>query len=113
VIREVTAYHAACGCPPKTQGGSGRPCLVVLDSDHSKAHVLRELEFYSTLVSPNSWLVVEDTNLNGHPVYEDFGPGPQEALEAWLPRHSDFKAEVGRQTKYLFSMHTWLRRMRK
>ena len=34
--------------------------LVILDSDHSKAHVLRELEAYHSLVSPGSYIVATD-----------------------------------------------------
>ena len=33
---------------------------MILDSDHSKAHVLRELEAYHSLVSPGSYLVATD-----------------------------------------------------
>jgi cephalosporin hydroxylase len=35
--------------------------LVILDSNHSHEHVLRELELYSPLVSKNSYLIVFDT----------------------------------------------------
>ena len=88
------------------------PIIVVLDSDHSKEHVLRELDAYSKLVAPGGYLIVEDTNINGNPVFAEFGPGPKEALDVWLPLHSDFQVDRRRQDKYLFSFHTWLRRMR-
>ena len=34
--------------------------LVLLDSDHSKGHVLRELEAYHSLVTPGSYIVATD-----------------------------------------------------
>lgn len=38
-----------------------RRCMVVLDSDHSAAHVAAEIAAYGPLVSANCYLVVEDT----------------------------------------------------
>lgn len=35
--------------------------LVLLDSNHTHAHVARELELYSPLVTPDSYLIVYDT----------------------------------------------------
>jgi len=104
-VRGYVNHH----CEPKV--GKGR-CMVILDSDHSRAHVLHELAVYAKFVSPASYLVVEDTNVNGHPVYPEHGPGPQEALDAWLPKYPDFVLDRAKATKYLFSMHTWLRRVR-
>ena len=56
--------------------------MVILDSDHSKEHVLKELELYAPLVTKGSILIVEDTNTDG----------PFQALKEWLPQHSqEFK----------------------
>jgi cephalosporin hydroxylase len=85
--------------------------MVVLDSDHSKRHVLDELDAYAPLVTPNHFLVVEDTNLNGRPVPIDWkgGPGPGMAVDEWLPEHPEF-ARAPMAERYLVTFHTWLRR---
>lgn len=44
----------------KDQIGSAETVLVLLDSNHLKAHVLAELEAYSPLVSPGSYIVACD-----------------------------------------------------
>jgi cephalosporin hydroxylase len=87
--------------------------LVVLDSDHRKEHVLEELRLYAPLVTPGSYLVVEDTILNGHPVSPDFGPGPMEAVEEFLREEPAFTADRGREKLYLtFNPNGYLRRAR-
>jgi cephalosporin hydroxylase len=88
------------------------PVLVILDSDHSKNHVLTELSIYAELVSPGSYLVVEDVNLGTDLFFAEHGPGAQAALDAWLPRHPEFRIDQQKSSKYLFSTNCWLRRVR-
>lgn len=90
----------------------GEPLMVILDSDHRKHHVLAELDLYAPLVSENSYLIVEDTNICGHPVFPEHLPGPQEALDEWLPKHPEFEIDHHLPAQMLFSMHTWLKRRR-
>lgn len=86
--------------------------LVILDSDHRKEHVLAELHRYGPLVSPDSYLIVEDTNLNGHPVDPDFGPGPAEAIEEFLGEAPSFRVDRSKEKFYLsFNPGGYLRKV--
>lgn len=67
--------------------------MVILDSDHSCSHVVAELERYAPRVTPGCYLVVEDTNVNGRPVLPDYGPGPFEAVQAFLVEHPEFEVD--------------------
>lgn len=86
----------------------GKRTMVILDSDHRKSHVLEELKIYSSIVSSNQYLIVEDTNLNGHPVitkgFNGNKPGPMEALEEFLSTTDDFAIDEN-MSKFLLTMH--------
>ena len=84
--------------------------MVILDSDHRKSHVLKELLLYSNLVSVDSYLIVEDSDLNGHPTEDMFywrlgEEGPHEALEEFLESHDEFVSDKSRE-KFLITVCT-------
>jgi len=71
--------------------------MVILDSDHSEKHVLNELNMWGKYVSAGHYLIVEDTNVFGNPVYKEHGPGPMEAMIKWLKNHSEFQTDEHRE----------------
>lgn len=92
---------------------SGKRVLVVLDSDHSRDHVLAELKAYAPMVNPGSYVVVEDTNIDGVPVLPEYGPGPMLAVEEFLPTDEGkhFVQDVSREAMVLtFNPGGWLKR---
>lgn len=91
--------------------------LVLLDSCHTEAHVLNEMELYGPLVSPGSYLVVydtlvefEDKSHSGRPWAK--GNNPYTAVQAFLPRHREFVLDGGIEQKYVLTSCPggWLKR---
>jgi cephalosporin hydroxylase len=91
----------------------GNP-LISLDSDHTMDHVYREMTIYREFLPVGCYMVVEDTNINAHPVLSDFGPGPFEAVERFLSEDDRFVRDDALWQRNLFSFHQygWLKRIR-
>lgn len=84
VLADSTAPETIVALRRLIPADRARAMLLILDSDHVAPHVLRELDLLVPLLRHGDYLVVEDTIVNGHPVRPEFGPGPLEAVEAYL-----------------------------
>jgi cephalosporin hydroxylase len=97
----------------KARAHDAKQVLIILDSDHSQAHVLAELRAYAPLVRSGGYLIVEDTIVNGHPVRSDFGAGPMEAIEEFLAETSDWVIDRNMEKFLLsFNRNGYLKRVR-
>ena len=89
VAASTLASVSACLVP-------GERVLVLLDSNHSKSHVLAELEAYAPLVTPGSYIVATDGLME---MLDDVPRGqagwradnPKAAAEAFAGRHPEFQ----------------------
>jgi cephalosporin hydroxylase len=77
----------------------GDTVLVILDSDHSRAHVAAELEAYHALVTPGSYIVATDGIMRDVHDVPRGTPGwstdnPAQAAEDFAARHPEFAIEA-------------------
>lgn len=94
--------------------------LVCLDSNHTHAHVLNELEFYTPLVTVGSYCVVFDTGIEDLPadtiIDRPWGPGnnPKTAVWEFLKMHDEFVIDKDIEAKILLTAAPdgYLRRIR-
>jgi cephalosporin hydroxylase len=94
---EEMLKQASALIPAQRRGG----LLLILDSDHTASHVLRELKLWVPWLRAGDYLIVEDTIVNGHPVRPDFGPGPMEAIVEYLGDGAGrLRADSARESKF-------------
>lgn len=74
----------------------GHRVMVDLDADHRAEHVAQELRALAPLVTPQCYLVVEDTWF-GRSVRFDQGSGPADALDEWLAEGQPFEVDRWRE----------------
>jgi len=83
--------------------------MVVLDSNHTHDHVLKELELYSPLVGKGHYLVCGDTVVEYIPKQthrpRPWGPGnnPKTALDSFLKENQRFEVDKEIENKLLFT----------
>jgi cephalosporin hydroxylase len=83
------------------------PVFAILDSDHSRDHVLAEMKLLRPLLAAGDYVVVEDSNINGHPVLPGMGAGPFEAIEAYEAEFpDDYVHDREREMKFGFTFAT-------
>jgi cephalosporin hydroxylase len=77
---------------------SSETVLLALDSNHTREHVAKELEAYSRLVTPGSYVVVFDSvldRLEDAPSFKDEwrGGSVARAIEDFLATHPEFEVD--------------------
>lgn len=92
---------------------AGRRVMVSLDSDHTAAHVTREIQLYGPLVTPGCYLVVEDgifrfagpdkwkRHLFGDPTQGN----PLDAVEATLANDPRWRRDIDIERMHPISHH--------
>ena len=83
------------------------PVFAILDSNHTRDHVLAEMQQLRPLLTAGDYLVVEDSCVNGHPIESGWGPGPFEAIEAYEAEYpDDYRHDRDRELKFGFAFAT-------
>jgi cephalosporin hydroxylase len=84
--------------------------MAILDSNHAKGYVLREMRAYAPLVSVGQYLIVEDTNINAW--QEKYIPGPLEAVLKFMSEDDSFAVDRSREKFFMtFNPGGYLRRV--
>ena len=89
---------------------NARRVMVVLDSNHTHEHVLRELELYAPLVTNGCYLVVADTLIEDMPAGSfpnrpwDKGDNPATAVDAFLKITHRFEIDTAKDAKLQISV---------
>jgi cephalosporin hydroxylase len=104
----------------RAKAAGKKSVLVCLDSNHTHAHVLAELQAYAPLTTVGSYCVVFDTVVEDLPAplsgERPWGPGdnPKTAVWRYLQDHPEFEIDASVDHKLLISVapQGYLRRVR-
>jgi cephalosporin hydroxylase len=81
---------------------AGGKVMVILDSSHAEDHVFQELRAYAPIVSPDSYLIVQDTGM-GVPRYERWPAvrtpeaGADRAVRRFMEGNREFETDRWRE----------------
>jgi cephalosporin hydroxylase len=115
IVKEKVDFMIGSSTDPKivaevARRTQGKKVVVLLDSAHTKEHVLAELEAYAPMVQKGSYIVVQDT---GGVLIQDPDPGPAQAVRAFLAKDDRFEIDLSRE-RMLLTLHPngYLKRVR-
>jgi cephalosporin hydroxylase len=97
-----------------SQAAQATNVLVVLDSDHSAAHVLAELHAYAPLIPPGNYVHVQDGIIDETSFFRGKErPGPAVAVRDFLRESPSFVRALEVEHRYIMTAHPygWLRRV--
>lgn len=106
---EGSSVDPAVVAEVRRRAAERRSVLVCLDSNHTHAHVLAELQAYAPLVTRGSYCIVFDTFVEDVPrdVFPDrpWGPGdsPKSAVAAYLEHHPEFEVDAEMDNKLMIT----------
>jgi cephalosporin hydroxylase len=92
MVKRITMIEGSSISPEVTEqvfafAKNRQVVMVILDSNHTYDHVLRELQIYSPLVTKNSYLIVFDTTLEDVPAdfqtNRPWGKGNNPKIAVW------------------------------
>src|SRR6185295_11970510 len=110
LIGSSSAPEVAAALTRAAQAAGG-PVLVILDGDHSQAHVAHELALYAGLVTPGSYVLVQDGSIDTSPYFQQLRPGPLPAIHAFLRAHPEFEIDRALCDRFPVTHHPdgWLK----
>jgi cephalosporin hydroxylase len=86
--------------------------LVILGSGAGADGLKKEFAAYAPYTAIGSYVIFENTIVNGRPVWPGYGPGPLEAIRSLLPQHGEFMADTSMERFGLtFNAGGYLRRI--
>ena len=87
--------------------------LVILGTRGAGMRMRQEFDAFKGFVAVGSYVIMEQTVLNGYPVDASFGPGPHEAVRRILRLEGEFVADSEREKQSLtFNPLGFLQRIR-